>query len=184
MTLRDRVLASVRAVAAWLDDPERGRRRRQRLEAALQRAAPRAARAAPADATLPLRPVLTAGRWRAGACAELEAALAAGDPRAAEELERLLRHVELRRGDALSEIEPEAGRAGVARERAAVCSLLARQAPVRRDARLLNAALKLVDRFAPRAPRLAGTAAADWAAALHDVESALAELESRCASRC
>ncbi|AUX25996.1 hypothetical protein SOCEGT47_065490 [Sorangium cellulosum] len=185
MTARDRVLAAVRAVAAWVDDPSRGRERRRRLAAALRRAAPEAAPAAPARAAGPLRPVLEQRRWRAGACADLEAALAAGDPRGAEELERLLRHVELRRGDALAEIEPPQDRAGVARERAAVCSLLARQAPARRDVRLLNAALKLADRFAPRAPRLVGSAAAaDWARALSDVESALAELERQCASRC
>ncbi|WP_437966187.1 hypothetical protein WMF04_42300 [Sorangium sp. So ce260] len=185
MTVRDRVLAGVRAVGVWLDDPARGRQRRRRLEAALGRAASGVPRAAPERAAGALRPVLERRRWRAGACADLEAALAAGDARGAEELERLLRHVEVRRGDALAEIEPPQDRAGTARERAAVCSLFARQAPVRRDWRLLNAALKLADRFAPATSRLVGPeVAADWAAALRDVESALAELEARCASRC
>jgi hypothetical protein len=184
VTLRDRVLAGVRAAAVWLDDPARGRERRSRLEAALRRAASGVTRAAPARAEGALRPALEQRRWRAGACADIEAALAAGDARGAEELERLLRHVELRRGDALAEIEPPQDRAGVARERAAVCSLLARQAPARRDWRLLNAALKLADRFAPGMSwRVGPEVAADWAAALRDVESALAELELQCASR-
>ncbi len=109
-------------------------------------------------AALPARGVLDGGRFAAGAgkfLDVLDAAGSADEIRAAmEQAERLLRHVEVARENALARSTPEVSREQLALERWDVAILFARIAVRHDDLRFLNAAFKMNDWSLKRYPQL------------------------------
>ena len=96
------------------------------------------------------RNVLERGVLLVGSADELRVLLNAGlDPYARgwldDQLERLLRHVETRRQEALQQFSPALDKTTACLERHAVISLFLQITRVRNDLRFLNAALKLND---------------------------------------
>lgn len=109
-------------------------------------------------AAIPARGVIEGGRFTAGVGKSLDALDAAGSAEeirvAMEQVERLLRHVEVARENALARSTPELTREQLTLERWDVAILFARIAVRHDDLRFLNAAFKMNDWSLKRYPQL------------------------------